>query len=51
MSASFTSLGHVFYAKHDKERDHAKMDLAGWHNRASGRTTRGRDGEAVPWDD
>jgi hypothetical protein len=38
MSASFTSLGHVFYAKLDNERDHEKMDAAGWHNRASGRT-------------
>jgi hypothetical protein len=26
MSASFTSLGHVFYAKHDNQRDRAKMD-------------------------
>jgi len=38
MSASFTSLEHVFYAKHDNERDHEKMDAAGWHNRASGGT-------------
>jgi hypothetical protein len=29
MSASFISLGHVFYAKHDNERDRAKMDPAG----------------------
>src|SRR4029079_13246432 len=38
MSASFISLGHAFYAKHDNERDRAKMDPAKWHNRASGPT-------------
>jgi hypothetical protein len=38
MSASFISLGHVFYAKHYNQRDRAKMDPAGWHNRASAPT-------------
>jgi hypothetical protein len=33
-----TSFGHVFYAKHGDERDHAKMDPVGWHNRPNGRT-------------
>jgi hypothetical protein len=35
MSASFISLGHVFYTKRDNDRDHAKMDPTEWHNRAT----------------